>query len=116
MQEVEAICQRTIIINRGVVVANATTGDMQKEVSNSQTVTVEFSAPVDREYLLYLPGVTNVVEMDKNKWLIYSGQGIDVRQALFQAAVRKDIAVLTMQQHEKSLEEVFHELTQENPK
>ncbi len=113
MQEVEAICQRAVIINKGVIVANASTTDMQK-TAYGQAVMVEFSAPVERAYILEVPGVADVIGLDGNKWLVYSSEGTDIRQALFQAAVRKDIAVLAMQQHEKSLEEVFHELTQAN--
>lgn len=112
MQEVEAICQRAIIINKGVIVANASIQDIQRaKASQGQTVMVEFSAPLDEKYLSGIEGVERIVCSGKNKWLIYSRQDMDIRTSLFQMAVERNVAVLTMQQHEKTLEEVFHELT-----
>lgn len=109
MQEVEAICQRTIIINKGEIVANATVQDIQ---SHGRTLLIEFSSPVDETKLLSLEGVEKVVSLENNKWLVHSPGQVDIRATLFQKAVEWNVMVLTMQQHEKSLEEVFHELTQ----
>ncbi|MDR2037694.1 MAG: gliding motility-associated ABC transporter ATP-binding subunit GldA [Bacteroidales bacterium] len=112
MQEVEAICQRTIIINKGKLVANAAVKDVQKENSyDGQTVTVEFSTPVTETDLLEVHGVKKAIKLEGNKWLIYGQKDIDIRTSLFQLAVERKMAVLEMQQHEKTLEDVFHELT-----
>jgi ABC-2 type transport system ATP-binding protein len=113
MQEVEAICRRTIIINKGVVVANASVEDMQKgSVAKGRTVLVEFSAPLHASDFREVPGVVKILPLNENKWLIHSRKEVDIRPALFHFAVERKIAVLEMQQQERSLEEVFHELTQ----
>lgn len=112
MQEVEAICRRTVIINKGVVVANAGTQDMQKENAlQGQTIMIEFSAlPKDAD-LAAVAGVERIMPLGENKWLVTGKKGADIRPALFQMAVDRNVVVLTMQLHSKSLEEVFHELT-----
>jgi len=113
MQEVEAICRRTIIINKGVVVANASVEDMQKgSVAEGRTVLVEFSAPLHASDFREVPGVVKILPLNENKWLIHSRKEVDIRPDLFHFAVERKIAVLEMQQQERSLEEVFHELTQ----
>ncbi len=112
MQEVEAICQRTIIINKGRIVANATIEDIQREKAlHGQVIMVEFSEALDEANILAVQGIERVVSLDNNKWLVYSQSKEDIRAALFQMAVEHKVAVLTMQQHEKTLEEAFHELT-----
>lgn len=109
LQEVEAICTRTIIINKGVIVANSSVQYIQQQ---GQTISVEFNAPIDKSLLLNIPGVEKVLPVGKNQWLVYGQTEMDIRAAIFQLAVSQNIAVLGMQQHTKNLEDIFHELTQ----
>jgi ABC-2 type transport system ATP-binding protein len=111
MQEVEAICRKTIIINKGVIVADAAVGDIQrKSEADCRTVTVEFSAPLHESDFSQLKNIARLHPMEGNKWLIQSIKG-DIREDLFRFAVERKLAVLELQLQEKSLEEVFHELT-----
>jgi ABC-2 type transport system ATP-binding protein len=111
MQEVEAICQRTIIINKGIIVANAAMGDIQhKSKTDGTTVVVEFSAPLQVSDFSQIGNIAQIRALNSNKWLIQSKKG-DIRSTLFHFAVNRKIAVLEMQLQEKSLEDVFHELT-----
>ncbi len=107
MQEAEAICNRTMIINKGKIIANTGVDDIQHQ---EQTITVEFNAPIEEAVLLSIPDVIQVKAINHSKWIIYSHN--DIRETLFRVAVEHGLAVLGMQQHTKTLEEIFHELTQ----
>jgi ABC-2 type transport system ATP-binding protein len=111
MQEVEAICQKTIIINKGIIVADAAMHNIRnKSQATGSTVIVEFSAPLHHSDFAKIEYIAQVKNLGGNKWLIQSRKG-DIRASLFQFAVNRQMAVLEMQLQEKSLEDVFHELT-----
>jgi len=112
MQEVEAICDRIIIINNGRIVADDKVGNIHTILEEKkQTVQVEFDREVPEDQLKDIPGVNQVRRIDGHNWLIGSLEKGDVRQKLFEFAVNAGITVLSMQKKEKSLEEVFRELT-----
>ncbi len=111
MQEVEAICHRIIIINRGRIVADDTPQTIHERVKEkTMTFVVEFDAQVDEAQLVAIDGVDSVRSIGQNRWLITSQE--DIRRKIFDFAVVNNIAVLSMDMKKKSLEEVFHELTQ----
>jgi len=112
MQEVEAICDRILIINKGKIVADEKTGTIkQSAATNEQTVVVEFSHAVDKEPFLAMDGVDKVLEVNPLTLLIrYTGQE-DVRASIFKVAVIHEYPVVGLHKKEKSLEEVFRELT-----
>ena len=112
MQEVEAICDRIIIIKAGRIVAN----DTRENIAGTgrikiQSVTVEFDGEVEREKLLAIPGADNVTRLKEQNWLVESGAEADIRAALFDFAVKNGLAVLSMQKKEKDLENIFRDLT-----
>ena len=110
MQEVEAICDQIIIINRGKIVANETPDTIETKVSEKMMkFLVEFDKDVEKDVLEALDGVEEVHYLKHNRWLILSLE--DVRKIIFDFAVSKKIAVLTMERKRKSLEEIFRELT-----
>lgn len=113
MQEVEAICDRIIIINNGQLVANNSKENLQQQSRSGkfQTVIVEFNTTVAREQLLKIKGVGKVQGLKQNNWLIESLSESDIRPEIFSFAVKHDFTVLSMQQKEMSLEQVFQELT-----
>lgn len=111
MQEVEAICDRAIIINKGVIVADGKVDEMQSSLKKSQGITVEFDREVDEKNLLSVDGVLNVFSKGKNTWKIETNINEDFRPQIFKWAVENEITVLTMNKEEKSLEDIFKELT-----
>lgn len=112
MQEVEAICDRIIIINNGSIVADDKVGDISSKLEgNNQIVVVEFDKPVEADLLKTIEGVSQIKKIDELNWLFESLSQEDIRQKIFQFAVDNNLSVLSMQKKEKSLEEVFHELT-----
>ncbi len=109
MQEVEAICDRVVIINRGEIVADDTAKDLQLEGS-VQTVFVEFEGSVSRNKLKKIPGVGRV-EQVQDGWLLESSEDMDLRKTIAQFAQQNDLLAVTLRKEEKSLEEVFKQLT-----
>lgn len=112
MQEVEAICDKVIIINKGEIVADDTTQNIHSHVKQHyQTVLIEFSDTVNPEQLETIEGVLKVRRVDNNNWLVQSRADKDVRTDIFNFAVENKLTVLSLQKKEKNLEEVFQELT-----
>ncbi len=112
MQEVEAICDRAIIINKGKIVADDATKNLAGNVRNRNRITVEFSAPVLAEELKLIPGISGMEKGHGNQWVLETASDKDIREALFSFAVSKGIAILSMNKEELRLEEVFQILTQ----
>lgn len=112
MQEVEAICDRVIIINNGEIVANDKASALSAmQTDEDLTVIVEFDQKVKPSELRELKHVTKAVNLQDNQYLVQSKAGKDIRPLLFQYAVKNKITVLSMTQKNKSLEDVFQELT-----
>ncbi len=111
MQEVEAICDRVIIVNKGKIVADESTGILQQKSGNENIVIAEFDKDIERIKIASIPGVKRVMLVKGNTWKIFADSKEDVRPAVFQFAVLNQLMVLSMQKEEQSLEEVFHQLT-----
>jgi len=109
MQEVEAICDRVIILSKGQIVADDKAKTLQQEFEH-QTVYVEFDAPVTKAQLTKIPNVSKVEALEKG-WLIESVSPEDLRKSLAQYAQTQNWLILTLNIEQKSLEEVFKELT-----
>lgn len=109
MQEVEAICDRVVIINQGEIVADNKAKDLQKS-STIQTVYVEFEDNISKAQLQKIPHVRKV-EQVKDGWLLETIEKVDLRRIIAKHATENNWLTLTLKIEEKSLEEVFKELT-----
>ncbi|MEA1896452.1 MAG: gliding motility-associated ABC transporter ATP-binding subunit GldA [Bacteroidota bacterium] len=113
MQEVEAICDRIIIIDKGQLVADEQAVNIQSQSSTeNQTVLLEFDRSPEKEVLKQITGVGTVLQIKENKWLLQSQSKEDIRPYIFQFAVDQKLTVLSLAEQEKSLEDIFQELTQ----
>ncbi len=114
MQEVEAICDRIIIINKGKIVADDSIESIYSHSKDQLvTIVVEFDKEVNQGEIEKIDLVDKVAKIDDKNWLIQSSSQEDIRQNIFTFAVDSGLAVLSMQKKEKSLEEVFQELTKQ---
>jgi ABC-2 type transport system ATP-binding protein len=112
MQEVDAICDRILIINKGILVADDNTLDIHiKGKSNTGTLLVELMSPVSEKDFKTIVGVRKVMSLETNKFIIEFDAEKDIRQDVFNLAVKLSNVVLSLQIKEKSLEDVFAELT-----
>jgi ABC-2 type transport system ATP-binding protein len=109
MQEVEAICDRVIIIKDGKIVADDTTAHIQQIEEENQTIFVEFNDVASRNQLRKITGVSSVKNIQENQWLIES-KG-DIRAEIAKWSQKNNLLTLTMRLEEKTMEEVFKELT-----
>jgi ABC-2 type transport system ATP-binding protein len=109
MQEVEAICDRVIIINKGKIVADNKASELQVEAI--QTVYAEFDGKVSKKDLEKIPHVSRVQQV-KEGWLLETKDLVDLRKVISQQAVAQGWLVLTLRTEELTLEEVFKKLTQ----
>ncbi len=110
MQEVEAICDRTIIINQGKIVADNTTENLQSTVENKIVIRIEFEHPVNAADILSQTSATDVKELSGNSFLVASSSE-QIRNELFRFAVDNDLTILTIQKEHQKLEDVFKQLT-----
>lgn len=112
MQEVEAISDRVIIINKGKIVADKKSSELQSSSKAQQIITVEFDKPVDEKLLRKITGVENVVAENNNLFKLYSSSQNDLRAAVSLFAQDQHLLILTLQKEEQKLENIFRELTQ----
>ena len=113
MQEVEAICNRVVIINKGKIVADDLTEKLSAVTSPKEIILVEFDKEVKAELLKGIPGVAKVKLAKQNNWEIEAQKGVDIRSNIFQFAVKHNVTVLSLHKAEHSMEEVFQQLTKE---
>ena len=109
MQEVEAVCSRAIIINHGQIVA-----DKPTELLHTMRINryhVEFDNNVHLSKLRQLQGVKQINQLSPTKYVIDANENTDIRKTLFDWAVANNLAILTIQKDEQSLETIFQELT-----
>lgn len=111
MQEVEAMCNRVMIINAGEIVADEPTAQLRSRVTGSMRIRIEFDKPMSADVLRLVPGVLKVSREKDTQWVIDADPAKDVRQELFKLAVEKGASVLTLQKLEQNLEDVFRQLT-----
>lgn len=112
MQEVEAICDRVIIIDKGVIVANEEKSNIYSIIRRpKQIIQVEFDKDIKESSLAAIANVTTVKQIKNNLWLLEAEGDEDIRPALFSFAVNNNLTVLSLQKQESNLEDVFRHLT-----
>jgi ABC-2 type transport system ATP-binding protein len=112
MQEVEAICGRVIIIDKGVIVADEEKSNIYSRLKNPfQIVQVEFDKDPGEAALAGIENIKSVKPVKLNTWQVESEGEEDIRPAIFAFAVNNNLTVLSLQKQESNLEEVFRHLT-----
>ena len=110
MQEIKAICNRVIVINKGDIVADySDLSKLKAFEENSYHLEVEFANEVPLEILEKMENVSNVTAITDTRFTVIASE--DIRSGLFDFAVKTDNKILTMNQIERSMEEVFKSLT-----
>lgn len=109
MQEVEALCNRVVIINKGEIVAD----DVPENINKTRAkdiIVVEFLQTVEATALKKISGIKNVTQ-EGNSWLIEQKDGVDVRQNLTKWAVENNLTIQSLKKKSLSMEESFQKLT-----
>jgi ABC-2 type transport system ATP-binding protein len=112
LQEVEAICDRVLIINKGHIVADEN-ADRLKESGNdhTQTIHIELDNSTDLKIWQTLSFISHVKPLGEKQFLLETHENRDVRGDVFNFAVNQGLTILSLSLRKKSLEEVFRELT-----
>ncbi|MBU6341020.1 MAG: gliding motility-associated ABC transporter ATP-binding subunit GldA [Bacteroidetes bacterium] len=109
--EVEAVCNRAIIINKGKLVADAGIEELKQQFSGQSLVTVGFLETVKVEMLQQLPGIQQVKDLGKNRWQLAAAADVDLRPRLFEFAVKQGITLVELHKETFSVEDIFQQLT-----
>lgn len=112
LQEVEAICDRVIIINKGRIVADEAAGTLKsRDEGKVQTIYLETDGPIDQDAWAALPYIHHVRSLTGNQFLLETHEERDIRGEVSKYAFNQGLTLLSLHLQEKSLEEVFREIT-----
>ena len=110
MQEVQALCERVIIINKGTIVADDKLSNLQTG-NTTQTVQVSFKEALEAAWLERLQGSKTVTKIDTNSWEIETADAEGLRKQILAMAIEHNLNIVSLQSGSKSLEDVFRSLT-----
>jgi ABC-2 type transport system ATP-binding protein len=111
LQEVEAICDRVIIINKGKVVADDQVSNLQKGRSDMHVVVVEFKEFPGGELMSGISGASAISEVEPGKWKVETTNPELVRKQLLELSLRHNLNIVSLQSESQRLEDVFRHLT-----
>lgn len=111
MQEVQALCDRVIVINKGEIVADSRLESLLNASQHNEVIVVEFDQPLSVEELRRIEGVQEVRALDGNRYQLIAQGSSDIRPAVFHFAADKKLSLLGLKKEDHSLESIFRELT-----
>ncbi|NQY08254.1 MAG: gliding motility-associated ABC transporter ATP-binding subunit GldA [Flavobacteriales bacterium] len=113
MQEVEAVCDKVIIINKGIMVIDKPIAEIHDLSGSEQIIKVEFDKETKASELQKIDGVAKANDKGDNKWELEINSTDDVRPKIFNYAVQNELSVLELHKEDQKLESIFKELTSE---
>ena len=111
MQEVQAICDRVLIINKGKLVADDKIENLQQYMGGEVVLTVEFAERVKSKMLEGIPRIKRIEALEGNRWRLVSNEQDDLRAVVFQFAIANQLTLLELKKERSSVEDVFQLLT-----
>ncbi|WP_320815808.1 gliding motility-associated ABC transporter ATP-binding subunit GldA [Flavobacterium sp.] len=109
MQEVEAICDRIIIINNGKIVTDKKLNQISE--STEQTIVVEFDLKIEEQFIKKLPNLTSYKNTHDMVWELTFTSDQDMRSVVFDFAKENGLKTLQLNSKDKNIETVFREMT-----
>ena len=114
MQEVQALCQRVVIIDNGHIVADQPVDQLKGHSGTSgnyQSIRVSFANSIDQKVLADIPAVKEVQQDGANSFLLLAPEDKDIRSEIFHTAVNNHWTLIELSSESSSLEDIFKELT-----
>ena len=111
MQEVQAICDRVLIINNGKIVADDPIAELKHRISSESVVTTEFQEILQANELKKITGVKRVEQITTHKWRLFGSAETDLRPNVFRFASEKGYTLVEIHQEVISVEDIFQQLT-----
>jgi ABC-2 type transport system ATP-binding protein len=112
MQEVEALCDKLVIIHRGKLVADDSLAHLQRKSSNQLGLSVQFDGPIDPDLFRLLKGIISL-EVKSDHQLIITSESERLRQEVLAVITEHNLPLITIKNVGGSLEEIFQKLTTE---
>ena len=109
MQEVEAVCDRVIIINKGELIIDKKLAALKE--NNEQVIRITFDYKIEEQFLMRLPNIINIINNYDNSWTLTFTSEEDMRPKLFDFAKEYELKILELNSENKNLESLFRELT-----
>lgn len=116
LQEVEAICDRVVIINRGQLVADDNLSALRSRSNSTAKLRVVFKEPLEAAWLERLSAVQSVNRISPNEWELVCSDIQEANKQLMELALQEKLNIVSLQSGEQSLEEVFRSLTSSSTK
>ncbi|MBC8034992.1 MAG: gliding motility-associated ABC transporter ATP-binding subunit GldA [Chitinophagaceae bacterium] len=111
LQEVEAVCDRVVIINKGKIVADDRLGNLQQKDDDTQVVLVNFKENISVELLNNLREINGLERAGDNGWRILTTHSESVRKQLLELSLHHNLNIVSLQSESRSLESIFRNLT-----
>ena len=112
LQEVEAICDRVIIIHKGELVADDKLSNLQSRSKGNQSVIVQFKENIDKHLLEQIKEVSNIEQVTPATLKLQTSNPEAVRKQIFELSLQHNLNIVSLQSESQSLEDVFRALTQ----
>ncbi|GAB4398213.1 MAG: gliding motility-associated ABC transporter ATP-binding subunit GldA [Microscillaceae bacterium] len=114
LPEVQAICQRVVVIHQGKIVADSPIAQLKNLLANQKSFLLEFESLLAPEDLAQAEGVQSVQQLSPHQFRVFAQTDKEVRGAIFELAHKKGWVLLGLQAEESSLEDIFRQLTQKS--
>lgn len=114
LQEVEAICERVIIIHKGILVADDTLSNLKQQNKNLHEVVVEFQQMIDKALLENLQHVLVVTQLQTTNFKLQTSNPDSVRKQLLELSLQHNLNIVSLRSESNSLENIFRNLTTSN--
>ncbi len=111
LQEVEALCDRVVIINKGRLVADSKLSLLRAQNGRAGSIRVSFRESLDASRLEQLKGVLTVTRLATGEWELQTAAPDEVKKQLMELALQNNWNIITLQSETRSLEDVFRQLT-----
>jgi ABC-2 type transport system ATP-binding protein len=119
MQEVEALCDRVVIINKGEIVADDKVSNLI-DANQRNVFVVEFEEEINVNELSLLQGVESIVQLPSlssgyraSSFKVFAKEGVDIRAEFFRYAADKSLSLIGLKQEQQTIESIFQELTKQ---
>ncbi len=111
MQEVEAMCNRVVIINKGQIISDQNMNEFTANKTAGFRFKLELKETVTAALLLEIPFTDSVESVSEKEWILIPQEGKDIRESVFRFAVDHQLNILSFSRQEQKMEEIFRELT-----
>jgi len=112
MQEVEAICDKVVIIHKGSIVAQDLLRNLKTDTGLVSLV-IETEESLEKSWFDQLPAVLEIRVVKNNEWEFLTEDAVQLRKELLSVVQERDLSLLSLRKQEKNLETIFRQLTQD---